>query len=138
MKVIVQRNFQDSTSKVAHLWTCIIDVALDAALPVVTNLTARAVILVMAAVGTETNLVALARTIAGNHSLGAVDQRVAVVIRGATALCHVIDHATTSALSTCLTILARTCKMISSSEQLKIDQMRVESKASSRLHSLLH
>jgi len=126
----VQRNFQNSSSKVAHLWTRVIDVALDAALLIVTDLTARAVILVVAAVGAETDFIAFARTIAGDHGLGAIDQRVAVVIRGTTALGHVIDHATTSALSTCLTILARICKMISSNDQSKVDQMQVESKTS--------
>jgi len=78
----------------------------------VTDLAARAVVLVVATVGAETDLVAFARTVAGDHGLGTVDQRVAVIIRGTTALSHVIDHATTSALSTCLTILARTCKMM--------------------------
>lgn len=62
----------------------------------------------MATGGAESNLVALARTVARNHCLGAVDQRVAVIIRGTAALSYVIDDATARAFSARFTAFART------------------------------
>lgn len=56
-----------------HLWTGVIDIALDAALAAVTNLSARAVVLGVATVGAESDLVALAGTVARDHGFRAVD-----------------------------------------------------------------
>lgn len=55
------------------LWTCAVDIALDATFAAMTGFAARTIVLMVAAGGTETDFVALARAVAGNHGLGATD-----------------------------------------------------------------
>lgn len=73
-----------------------------------TDLSAGTVILMMAACGAETDLVAFAGAVARNHGLRAINQRVAVIIGRTAALSHVIDHPTAGALSARLTAFAWT------------------------------
>lgn len=75
-----------------------------------TDLPARAVVLAVATVGAETDVVALARTVARYHGLGTVDQRVAVIIGRTAALGHVVGHATAGALPACSATFAWICK----------------------------
>lgn len=56
-----------------HLWTCVVDIALDATFATMTNFTARTIVLMVAASSAEADFVALARTVAGNHGLGTID-----------------------------------------------------------------
>lgn len=56
-----------------HLWTCVVDIALDATFATMTDLAARTVVLMVAASGAETDFVAFARAVAGNHGFGAID-----------------------------------------------------------------
>lgn len=62
----------------------------------------------MATGSAKTDLVALAQTVARNHGLGAIDQRVAVIISGTVTLSYVIYNATAGALSARLAALAWT------------------------------
>lgn len=94
----------------AYLRTIIVHVARDATFSRMTKFPARTLILTVTAPRAETNFVALAGTVAGNHRLRAADQRVPVVIRRAAALRHVIDHAAPCTLSARLAALAWICE----------------------------
>lgn len=90
-----------------YLWTIVVNITLDATLFRVTNFPARTLILTIAALRAKTNFIALTSAIAGNHRFRATDQSVSIIIGWATALCHVIYNATTSAFSASLATLTR-------------------------------
>lgn len=74
-----------------------------------TDLAAGALFLTVAAGGAETDLIALAQAVAGNHGFGAIDQCVAVIVGWTATLSYMIHHLTAGALSARLATVARTC-----------------------------
>lgn len=90
----------------SYLRTTVVYIAFDAALPSLTDLSAGTLLLAVAALRAETDLVALAGTVTRDHRFHAGDQSVAVVIGRAAALCHVVHHATTCAFSAGLATFA--------------------------------
>lgn len=62
----------------------------------------------MATGSAKTDLVALTRTVARNHGLGAIDQGVAVIVSGTVTLSYVIYNATAGTLSARFASLAWT------------------------------
>lgn len=58
---------------VYNLWTIVVDVTLDATLSRMAHFTARALILSVATLRAETDLVALAGAVAGDHGFRATD-----------------------------------------------------------------
>lgn len=96
---------QSSVANVT-LRTTVVYIAFDAALPSLTDLSAGTLLLAVAALRAETDLVALAGTVTRDHRFHAGDQSVAVVIGRAAALCHVVHHATTCAFSAGLATFA--------------------------------
>lgn len=77
-----------------------------------TKLAARAFVVVQATPRAMSALVALAFTVARHQRLGTTHQGVTVIIRRTAALSHVVDDATTGALSTKPRALARVAALV--------------------------
>lgn len=93
-----------------NLWTVVVNVTLDATFSRMAHLAARALVLAVATLGAETDLVAFASAVAGDHGFRATDQCIPIIIGRTTALRHVIRHAATRAFTASFAILARIFK----------------------------
>lgn len=89
------------------LWTIVVNVTLDATFSRMARFTARALILAVATLRAEADLVAFAAAVAGDHGFRATDQCIPVIIGRATALRHVIRHPATRAFAASSPALAR-------------------------------
>lgn len=100
-------NQTQTSSACVSLRAAVVDVALDSALSRLAHLAAVAVVLAVAILQTETNLVALAATVAWYHRPCAAYESVAVVVRRTAALSRVIHDSAAGALAACFSALAR-------------------------------